>query len=256
MPKSIPMLRAYATLIMFYRISKNPDMNLSHQQAKAGLMGENAEDTLLFIVAKLLRNNDTELRRYLQQPHILVSSLLKVRQEFILGDGNVLRLFEQARAVCSESSVERLTMKQFSALYQQMDPSAVSKAGSASQQRNEDGQEKEDVQEEKGNDGQEEEAEESKEEKEQSEAKSSATGTDGHHDSADQTHSPSASRSRSSSSSSSSSSNKTAAPVYRYSSSSSSSPRKRAQADSACRMRELPQEESSVQASAVQSCGL
>ena len=225
-PKSIPVLRAYATLIMFYRISKNPDVNLSHQQVKAGLMGENAEDTLLFIVAKLLRDDDTELRRYLQQPHILVSSLLKVKQEFIFGDGNVLRLFEQARAACSESSVERLTMKQFSALYQQMDPSAVSKAHSASQQRNEDGQEKEDIQEVKGNDGQEEDAEESKEEKEQPEANNSVTSSDGQPDSADQTQNPSASRSRSSSSSSSP--NKTSAPVYRYSSSSSSSPRKRA----------------------------
>ena len=44
-PKSIPMLRAYATLIMFHRISKNPGMALTHEQAKAGLMGANAEDT-------------------------------------------------------------------------------------------------------------------------------------------------------------------------------------------------------------------
>ena len=73
LPKSIPMLRAYATLIIFYRISKNPTMNLTCEQAKARLMGENAEDTLLFIVAKLLRHDDHELRRYFQEPHILVS---------------------------------------------------------------------------------------------------------------------------------------------------------------------------------------
>ena len=64
LPKSIPMLRAYATLIMFYRISKNAEINLTYEQAKARLMGESAEDTLLFIAAKLLRHDDAELRRY------------------------------------------------------------------------------------------------------------------------------------------------------------------------------------------------
>ena len=96
LPKSIPMLRAYATLIIFYRISRHPTMDLTFEQAKARLMGENAEDTLLFIVAKLLRHDDHELRRYLQQPHILVSSLLKVKQDFILGEGNVIRLFQRS----------------------------------------------------------------------------------------------------------------------------------------------------------------
>lgn len=61
-------------------------MHLTDEQAKAGLTGENAEDTLLFIVAKLLRGDDTDLRRYVQQPHILVSTLLRVEQELIFGD--------------------------------------------------------------------------------------------------------------------------------------------------------------------------
>ena len=131
LPKAIPLLRAYATLIIFYRISKNPTMNLTHEQVKARLMGEHTEDTLLFIVAKLLRHGDNELRRYLQEPHILVSSLLKVKQDFILGEGNVIRLFQQARALSEGKETRRLTMKEFTAFYQQLDPHAGSTASTA-----------------------------------------------------------------------------------------------------------------------------
>ena len=99
-------------------------MNLTHEQAKARLMGENAEDTLLFIIAKLLRHDDNELRHYLQQPHILASSLLKVKQDFILGEGNVIRLFQEARAVSEGKETRRLTMKEFTALYQRLDSQA------------------------------------------------------------------------------------------------------------------------------------
>jgi hypothetical protein len=91
-PKSIPLQRAYATLIMFHRISKNPQLTLNYQQAKDELMGQNAEDTLLFIVAKLLRYDDAELLQYFQRPYILQSSLMECRQAFILGEGNVLAL--------------------------------------------------------------------------------------------------------------------------------------------------------------------
>jgi hypothetical protein len=200
-PKSVPMLRAYATLIMFYRISKNPDMDLSHDQAKTGLMGANADDNLLFIVAKLLRHDDAELRRYLQQPHILVSSLHKLKHEFILGNDNVVRLFQRARVVCDEKVVDRLTMKEFKALYQEMDPVA------ANARPEEDG----------------------KEEKEQKEEQ--GTGAEGQDGEAAQT----ATRSRSASSSSPSLSSKSPTPVYRSSSSRSSS-RKHAKttADTEC----------------------
>jgi hypothetical protein len=42
-------------------------------------------DTLLFIVAKLMRGDDADLHRHVQQPHILVSTLLRVEQEIIFG---------------------------------------------------------------------------------------------------------------------------------------------------------------------------
>jgi hypothetical protein len=77
-PKSIPLQRAYATLIMFHRISKNPQLSLNYQHAKDELMGPTAEDTLLFIVAKLLRYDDAELLQYFQRPHILLSSLMEL----------------------------------------------------------------------------------------------------------------------------------------------------------------------------------
>ena len=120
-PKSIALQRAYATLIIFHRISKNPQLNLDYQQAKDRLMGPDTEDTLLFIVANLLRYDDAELLQYFQRPHILPSSLMECRQAFILGDGNVLALFQEAR----KESMERLTMKEFRALYLRLDPQAV-----------------------------------------------------------------------------------------------------------------------------------
>ena len=205
-PKSIPMLRAYATLIMFYRISQNANITLTHEQAKAGLMGEHVDDTLLFIVAKLLRDDDAELRRYVQQPHILVSSLLRVKQEFILGDGNVVRLFQQARVACEESGVGRLTMKQFTTLYQEIDPSAGGGVSRVASKDSEDGQEEKKVVEE---------TEESIVEEEQQEEANTDVAAEGGDDSAAQLHSPSAGQSHSSSSST-----KASAPIYRSSSSS------------------------------------
>jgi hypothetical protein len=124
-PKSIPLQRAYATLIVFHRISKNPQLDLDYQRAKDELMGPSAEDTLLFIVAKLLRYDDAELLQYFQRPHTLLSSLMECRQDFILGEGNVLALFQEARKQCADPSTERLTMKEFRALYQRLDPQAV-----------------------------------------------------------------------------------------------------------------------------------
>jgi hypothetical protein len=207
LPKSIPMLRAYATLIIFYRISKNPTMNLTYEQAKARLMGENAEDTLLFIVAQLLRRDDNELRRYFQQPHILVSSLLKVKQDFIFGEGNVIRLFQEARTVSEEKETRRLTMKEFTALYQRLDPHASSPALTEAEL---DGKEEK------------EEKQQTEEVEEKAEPRSEAKD-----DAVVQTPVRSVDESEPPSSSSSSS---TSAPVYRSSSSSSSSKKKRAKA--------------------------
>jgi hypothetical protein len=207
LPKCIPVLRAYATLIIFYRISKNPTMLVTYQQAKAQLMGENAEDTLLFIVAKLLRHDDNELRRYFQQPHILVSSLLKVKQDFILGEGNVIRLFQEARTVSEEKETRRLTMKEFTALYQRLDPHASSPALTEAEV---DGKE---------------EKEQHEEVEERSEPHTEATDdavAETPVDSVDQSKPPS----------SSSSSSTSSPPVYRSSSSSLSSKKKRAKAKS------------------------
>jgi hypothetical protein len=131
-PKSIPLQRAYATLIMFHRISTNPQLDLDHQRAKDQLMGPSAEDTLLFIVAKLLRYDDAELLQYFQRPHILLSSLMECRRAFILGEGNVLALFQEARKQCADPSTERLTMKEFRELYQRLDPQAVRAPATAS----------------------------------------------------------------------------------------------------------------------------
>ena len=125
-PKSIPLQRAYATLIMFYRISKDSTIELTCQQVKDELMGDNSEDTILFIVAKLLRQNDTVLRRFLQQPYILPSSLMECKLEFILGEDNIVLLFEEARKRCTEMSKDRLTMKEFTVLYHERDPPATS----------------------------------------------------------------------------------------------------------------------------------
>ena len=131
-PSEINPCRAYATLIMFHRITQNPQLHATFQQAKDELMGANAEDTLLFIVAKLLRYNDSELRLYLQRPHILQSSLLECKQEFILGEGNVLALFQEARKQCTADASDRLSMKQFRLLYQRLDPQSPLPAPSTS----------------------------------------------------------------------------------------------------------------------------
>ena len=142
-PKSIPLQRAYATLIMFYRISKGSVGDLTCQRAKDELMGENAADTLLFIVAKLLRHDDTELRRYLQQPYILPSSLMECKQGFILGgENNIVHLFQQAREKCTAESKDRLTMKEFTTLYQQLDAQATSPSKASTSESKE--EEKED----------------------------------------------------------------------------------------------------------------
>jgi hypothetical protein len=141
LPKSIPMLRAYATLIMFYRISKNAEMSLTYEQAKAQLMGENAEDTLLFIVAKLLRHDDAELRRYIQQPHILASSLLKVKREFIAGEGNIVKLFQEARVESERKDTGRLSIKEFATLYQRLTGSPTSEEDKSEEKKG--GEEKE-----------------------------------------------------------------------------------------------------------------
>ena len=130
-PKSIPLQRAYATLILFHRISKNPQLDLDYQRAKNELMGQGAEDTLLFIVAKLLRYDDAALLQYFQRPHILPSSLMECRQAFILGEDHVLALFREARKQCADESTDRLTMKSFTALYQRLDPQASTTASAS-----------------------------------------------------------------------------------------------------------------------------
>ena len=166
-----------ATLIMLYRISKRPAPGLAYEQAKVDLMGENAEDSLLFIVTQLLRDDDAELRCYLQHPHILVSSLLKLKQEFVLGDGNIIRLFQQAREACDQDGVARLTMKQFSALYEEMDPSVRRDRAVRAASKNK-GEEDEQNESDERESEQKEEEDESEEEKERQEEQTNAAADD------------------------------------------------------------------------------
>ena len=216
-PKSIALQRAYVTLVLFYRISQNPHMQLSFQQAKDELMGEKAEDTLLFIVAKLLRHNDTALREYFRRPHILLSSLLECKQAVTLGEGNVLALFQEARKQCAAEAKDRLSMKDFKMLYQRLDPLPPSPTSTTSAHLT---------------------PPEGKEEKEESEDNSATSGIT----------SPMQTRAATSSSSSSSlsslSSSRRAAPVYRSSSSSSTkrTKRKASTGCSVCQRNDRPEE--------------